>query len=78
MRSNQVPLAAAQAEARSRKLGSDLLGQVQGVFSKGPRKLSGLCGQLLDKDPTRLSVSTRRSPRLSRAPGALTGCVERI
>ncbi len=75
---NQLPLAAAQAEARSRNFGSDLLGQVQGVSLKGPRRFSGLCGQLLDEDHKRLPVSARRSPRLGCTPGASTGCVERI
>ncbi len=44
MGSNQLPLAIAQAEARSKKFGSDLLVQVQGVSSKGSEKLPGFCG----------------------------------
>ncbi len=76
--SNQLPLATVQVEARSRKLGSDLLGRVQDISPKSHKRFPGLCGQLLDEDQTRLLVLARRSPRLGRIPGALTGYVERV
>ncbi len=75
---NQLPLAAAQGEARSRKLGSDLLGRVQGVSPKGLRRFPGLCGQLLDEDQKRLPGPARRGPRLGCIPGRPTGCVKRV
>ncbi len=75
---NQLPLVIAQVEARSRKLGPNLLGWVQSIPPKGPRRLLGLCGQLLDQDQTRLPIPTRGSLGLSRASGAPSGRSERI
>ncbi len=76
--SNQLPLTAAQAEARSKKLGSNLLGQVQGVPPKGPRRLPSRFRQSLDKDQTRLSVLIKEILRLGRIPGAPTDYIERV
>ncbi len=78
LRSNQLPLAAVQMEARSKKLSSHLLRRVQGISPKGPKRLPSLCEQLLNEDQKKLLVPARRSPRLGRIPEISTGCVERV
>ncbi len=75
---NQLPLATTQAEARRKKFSSDLLGQVQGIFPKGPRRLSGFCWQLIDENQTRFLVPVRRSLRLGHVSGALTSCTKKV